>query len=530
MKKQLLLLLILAVCSVFTLNAQRYLTPQFTEVTKTTAIYGQNYTALTLSVTGHTARQPLVCDIYQPTGDAATGRPAMIFIPTGNFLPKSVRRSPTGDRTDSIAVEMCNRFTKLGYVSMAIDYRQGWNPIASQQTDRIYGLINAAYRAIQDGRSAVRYLKANAAALKIDTTRIMVIGEGTGGYIAMGMAALDKYSEILTTRYPAGKFTIASGGNVIPMVIEQYNGNINGTAPDTATKSPVGYPYPVGDTLHIPNLPANTSNYRLTVNIGGALGDITWLDALSTPIISIAAPHDQNAPYRDGVLGVPIGGGVSLPVVQVQGSHWVSLKADTLGINAQFSKLKATSDPYKALVAARNGAGGFAATYASGLFPIVGRSTNDSSPYQWWSKDTTLATNKFGLDSASLANNPGMSDIKAKLYVDSMMTFILPRACVAMGLTCASLVSSTEELLNANSTKLVIAPNPAEKFITFESDATNPIQGVEIFDLSGRSMKQVRNINNHFYQMDRGTLPNGLYIAKVKFEGGILSKKIILEQ
>ena len=165
MKKQLLLLL-LAFCSVLTLNAQRYLTPQFTEVTKTTAIYGQNYTALTLSVTGHTARQPLVCDIYQPTGDAATGRPAMIFIPTGNFLPKSVRRSPTGDRNDSIAVEMCNRFAKLGYVSMAIDYRQGWNPIASQQTDRIYGLINAAYRAIQDGRSAVRYLKANAAATR----------------------------------------------------------------------------------------------------------------------------------------------------------------------------------------------------------------------------------------------------------------------------------------------------------------------------------------------------------------------------
>ena len=89
MKKQLLFLLILAFCSVSTLNAQRYLTPQFTDVTKTTVAYGQNYTALTLSVTGHTARQPLGCDIYQPTGDAGTGRPAMIFIPTGNFLPKS---------------------------------------------------------------------------------------------------------------------------------------------------------------------------------------------------------------------------------------------------------------------------------------------------------------------------------------------------------------------------------------------------------------------------------------------------------
>ena len=522
MKKR-LLLFVLAFASILTLNAQRYLTPQFTGVTKSTAIYGQNFTALTLSVTGHTARQPLVCDIYQPTGDAVTNRPAMIMIPTGNFLPKSVRKSPTGDRTDSIVVEMCNRFAKLGYVSMAIDYRQGWNPIASQQTDRIYGLINAAYRGIQDARAAVRYLKANATALKIDTTRIMVIGEGTGGYIALGMASLDKYSEILTTQYPQGKFTISAGGNVIPMVIEAYNGNINGTAPDTATKSPAGYPYPVGDTLHVPNWPANTSNYRLTVNMGGAVGDITWFDASSTPIISIAAPHDQNAPYRDGVLGVPIGGGVSLPVVQVQGSNWISLKADSLGINNAFKKLTAAYDPYKSLVTTRNG------TYASGLFPIIGRTTNnDSAPYQWWSTDTS-ATNPYGRDSASLAGNPGMSAAKAKLYIDSIMTFIVPRACVAMALPCAGVVTSTEDLLNAETTKLSIAPNPAQNFITFESEVYNPMRSIEVYDMSGRLVRQVAKVDNHQFNMIRGALPTGMYIAKVRFEGGILSKKIVFE-
>ena len=529
MKKQRLLLLVLAFCSVFTLSAQRYLTPQFTGVDKTTAIYGQNFTVLTLSVTGHTLRQPLVCDIYQPTGDAATNRPLMIFIPTGNFLPKAARRSHTGDRTDSIAVDMCTRFAKMGYVTASIDYRLGWNPIAQQQIERIGGLINAAYRGIQDARSAVRYFKANATALKIDTTRIMVIGEGTGGYIAMGMTSLDKYSEILTTQYPQGKFTVSSGGNIVPMVIEAYNGNIWGTAPDTATRSPSFYPYPVGDTLHVPNHAARTSNYRLTVNMGGALGDITWLDSASTPIISIAAPHDQNAPYRDGVLGVPIGNGVTLPVVQVQGSHWVSLKADSLGINNAFKKLTAAYDPYKNLVAARNGASGFAAAYASGLFPIIGRSTNDSSPYQWWSTDTTIATNKFGRDSASLANNPGMSATKAALYIDSIMTFIAPRACVAMALPCAGLVTSTEDLLNANATKLTIAPNPAQSFITFESEVFNPIQAIELYDMSGRLVRQVAKVNNHNFNMMRGTLPTGMYIAKVKFEGGILSKKIVFE-
>ena len=536
--KQRLLLLVFAFCSVMTLNAQRYLTPQFTAVTKTTAIYGQNFTALTLSVTGHTLRQPLVCDIYTPTGDVATARPLVIFIPTGNFLPKSVRRSPTGDRNDSIAVEMCTRFAKLGYVTASIDYRLGWNPIASQQTDRIYGLINAAYRGIQDARSAVRYFKANSAALNIDTTKIMVIGEGTGGYIAMGMASLDKYSEILTTQYPQGKFTIAgAGGSVIPMVIEAYNGNINGTAPDTATRSPQGYPYPLGDTLHVPNLGSRTSNYALTVNIGGAVGDITWLDAASTPIISIAAPYDLNAPYRDGVLGVPIGGGVSLPVVNVQGSYLVSLKADTLGINNAFKKLTAAYDPYKSLVAARNGiyansspfTTGVSAAYASGLFPIIGRNTNnDSSPYQWWSKDTTIATNKFGLDSASLAGNPGMSAAKAALYIDSMMTFITPRACVVMNLPCAGLVTGTEDLLNSSTTKLFASPNPSKTAVTFESEVFNPMQAIQLFDMAGRQVMQVK-VNSHNYTLQRNGLAPGLYVAKVKFEGGILTKKIVFE-
>jgi hypothetical protein len=75
-----------------------------------------------------------------------------------------------------------------------------------------------------------------------------------------------------------------------------------------------------------------------------------------------------------------------------------------------------------------------------------------------------------------------------------------------------------------------VAPNPAQKYVTFESDVYNPIQAIDVFDLSGRSVLQARNIKNHFYQLDRGSLPNGLYIAKVKFEGGILTKKIVLEQ
>jgi hypothetical protein len=529
MIKQRLLFMALILCNVFTLHAQRYLSPQFTGVTKTVGVtYGQNFTALTLSSTGHTSRQPLVCDIYTPTGDTATRRPLVIYLPGGNFLPKASRRSPLGSRTDSSCTEFATRFAQLGYVSAVIDYRLFWNPIASQQTDRIFGLINAFYRGVQDGRTAIRFFKKNATTYNIDTNRIMVMGEGTGGYLSYAMATLDRYSELLTTQYPQGKFTtIGANGALIPMVTEALNGNINGSAPDTATISKVA-PYPIGDTLHVPNHPANTSNYRFTINLGGGIADITWLDANSTPMACIGVPLNVATPYRAGIVNVEVGNNVLLAVAEVQGPLWAAFKADTLGLNPGFAKLTAAYDPYKSLVAPRNALFGFPATYSPTLLPILGRSMADVFPYTWWSKDTTIATNKFGLDSASLAANPGMSPEKARAYIDTIMRFIVPRACIGMALPCAGVVTSTEELLNNNTTPLTASPNPAKTAIVFESEVVNPIQAIQLFDMSGRQVAYAK-VNGHTFTLMRNGLPAGMYIAKVKFEGGILSRKVVFE-
>jgi hypothetical protein len=536
MKKRSILVFSLIVSTFVNLQAQRYLTPQFTDVTRSTAIYGQNFTVLPLLAGGRLTRQPLVCDIYQANGDTLSRRPLMIFLPTGNFLPKSVRRNPMGDRRDSVAVEMCTRFAKLGYVTASVDYRQGWNPIATPEASRTAGLINAAYRGIQDARTAIRYFKLQAAALKIDTSRIMVVGEGTGAYISLGTATLDKYSEILLTQYPQGKFLTVVGGTPVPMVLEAYNGNVWGTKPDTATISPPGFPYPVGDTLFVPNYGNVSSAHRLTVNMGGALGDLSWLDTLSTPLISVACPHDQNAPYRDAVLGVGVGGGQTLPVLRAQGSHWVSQKADSLGVNNVFKKLTPAYDPYKAISRSRHDTryyndsfNVYGPGYATGLFPIIGRSRNDSAPYQWWSTDTNYITNPWGRDSAALAGNPGMSAAKARLYLDSIMTFIVPRACLGLDLKpCAGLVSGTREVL-ALDAYLKLAPNPATDEVRFESEEINPMRSIELYDMSGRLVVKQDNINLSNYTLPRNGVPHGMYVAKVRFDSGVLAKKLMFE-
>jgi dienelactone hydrolase len=524
--KKTLLLLFATISLCMSLNAQRYLTPQFSGATRSTVVYGSNFTVLTLSVPtiARTSRQPLQADIYQPTGDTLSRRPLVIFVPTSNFLPKSARLSPTGDRVDSVAVEMCTRFARLGYISASIDYRHGWNPIASTQTERVYTLINAAYRGIQDVRAAVRYFKANANTLRVDTNRIMLVGDGTGGYLTMGAATLDRYAKIFTTSLPQGKFTtLNAAGAVIPMVIEAVNGNINGT---NLAIAPAGVPgIPTGDTLNWPNNPANTSNIQMQVNLGGAVGDFTWVDSSSARSVSIACPHDRNAPYRTGVLLVPIGNGQALPVVEVQGSHWMALRADSFGVNRPFSRIVAARDPYRSLVAARNNAYGFGNTTATGLLPLIGRSLDDSAPWQWWSTDTTRQ--QWGNCATCLAGNPGMSEAKARLYIDSIMTFVIPRACVGLNLPCAGVVTSTEDLLK--DVKFSVAPNPAYTMVTLESEATNPMQAIEVYNMAGQAVQTIKNVNNHQFQLQRNGLPAGVYIVKVKFEGGILSRKVVFE-
>ncbi len=543
MKKLFLLLFTFAVL-ITNMQAQDFYTPKFTGATVTSNVkYGANYTVLTLSVTGHTTLQPLLCDIYTPKGDTTSTarRPLVIYFPTGNFLGGAILKNPLGDKTDSCPTEICTRLAKLGYVAVAANYRLGWNPFASSQTGKIAGLLQASYRGIQDARSAIRFFKANAGIYNIDTNKIVLWGEGTGGYITLGASTLDNEAKISSTVQPVGKFLTAVGldanGKPIlaPVVNSKVDGDIYGTTA-TVSPGPTSYPLtaaPAGDGLSAINTPGPSSNFAMSVNLGGALGDISWLDKNSTPIVSIQCPNDKFAPYTSFVLQVNTPTGPQ-PVIEVQGAYLVQTKADTLGTNAAFSKVIDKYNPYKTLSGPRSGGiAGAGTKNPTGLFAALGGSDNDTAPWQFWS-----LTQTYGKDSASLAGSIGMTaeltvagtgKARANLYIDSIMTFTVPRMCVVLNLPCKGVVTSTEELLQASANKLTIAPNPAISAITFESEVFNPIHAIEIYDLSGRQMVQINNINSAVYNLQRNAIPSGMYIAKVKFEGGILTKKVLFQ-
>lgn len=79
-----------------------------------------------------------------------------------------------------------------------------------------------------------------------------------------------------------------------PMVVPAYHGDIEGKdltiAPDGA------FGLPAGDTTNYPNVVEYSSDFNLCVNVGGALGDISWVDENTVPIITVQSAFDIFAP------------------------------------------------------------------------------------------------------------------------------------------------------------------------------------------------------------------------------------------
>jgi len=512
-------------------NAQRYLTEVFDEVTVTTDVtYGQNVTVITVSDTTINAPtlQQLVMDVYEPAGDTENDRPLIINIHTGNFLPQGTNGGVSGVRTDSITVELATRFARMGYVVANIDYRLGWNPLDPDAEERRSGLINAAYRGIQDSRTAIRFFKQDA--LDGDNTfgvcpdNIGMIGNGTGGYVVLGAATINNFEELLLP-----KFFNANTG--FPMVIEEING-------DPFAIQDGFLPLPNGELLQlcVANFPEYDSDFDIAINMGGALGDTSWMTADDRPIISFQVPDDPFAPYLEGDLIVPTTGEF---VVEVQGAGVNLVRANDLGLNDVFIDANIDDDFTTAANAVNGG--------LEGLYPVhrpcppsffpPNAPQCEASPWEWWDfafwgqvphpscPPGTFPDCNFSVINAN--SNQMASPNQGRTYADTIIGYSAPRIFAAMELdmACQSFVA-VEEVLNADLVGLSVAPNPATTDIVFSSNEASPIETVEFYNLAGQLMRVV-NVNGNSVRMDRGNLIDGIYFAKVRFEEGIVTQKII---
>jgi acetyl esterase/lipase len=117
-------------------------------------------------------------DLYQPSGDTVSRRPAVVYVHGGGFSH--------GDK--SAGGNFARYFAQRGYVAVSINYRLLAPLGCGGQDPPPPECASAALAAQHDAQAAVRWLRANAAARRVDPDRIGMAG-GSAGAITSLLAA-----------------------------------------------------------------------------------------------------------------------------------------------------------------------------------------------------------------------------------------------------------------------------------------------------------------------------------------------------
>lgn len=190
----------------FSLNAQQWMDEKYAYDSIMNVTYGSSTNFL-----GETESHEM--DIYLPICGDSLGisrRPLLLFIHGGAFL--------SGNKDETNIQNLCKRFAKRGYVTAALNYRLGFvsDDIAWTCNYPNYSCVfatdsaewfRAYYRAIQDGKGALRYLINRNNDYRIDTNNVFLAGESAGAFISLGISLLDT---------PAEKFPEAFATNSVP--------------------------------------------------------------------------------------------------------------------------------------------------------------------------------------------------------------------------------------------------------------------------------------------------------------------------
>lgn len=115
----------------------------------------------------------LFMEIYSPKVPNNTNKPIMVFFFGGGWKSGSLNQlRPHAEY-----------FAKRGLATALVDYRvmerNGTSPFAS----------------LRDAKSAIRYIRANAEKLGIDSEKIIVAGGSAGGHLAAATAVIEGYNE-----------------------------------------------------------------------------------------------------------------------------------------------------------------------------------------------------------------------------------------------------------------------------------------------------------------------------------------------
>jgi len=418
---------------------QRYVDEVFTNFTvDSNNVYCTNLSVIAASAgipylpTGVAPQAPaLAFDLYEPDGDTVAERPLIIMLGTGTFLPIIRNGNPTGMRQDFATTQICKSFAKRGYVVANLEYRRGWSPNAPTQAERAASIMKAVFRAMQDTKSAVRFFRKDYAQTNqwgIDTSRIILCGQGSGGWVALGYASVDKLAEIQLEKF--------LDDNALPLIDTAVIGDWNG----------------YGGTQNMPSNLGYSNDIHMVCNMGGAMGDLSWLEAGDVPMVSVHCPTDPIATYTTGTVSIASIGTIT---TDISGSYDVTKKANLLGNNDLFDIVNNCNDPYTTaaavasinavgiVIAAGNDSNQIVGEPIPNVFPYNTGNLYESSPWDFWDSTTTVnialamgLPASAGTDAhmSNIATNPNMSLAKSTAYIDTTLGYFCRRIVRATNL------------------------------------------------------------------------------------------------
>ncbi len=445
----------------------------------------------------NTESRPLLMDIFIPQADTVNYRPAIIFAHSGAFL--------IGSRKADDMIAFCDSFARRGYVTATIDYRMGMGSTVS----RFLGIptsikiehsngYRSAYRAGQDARAAIRFLKHNAQNYGIDTTKIFFAGSSAGGILGLYNIYNDKPGEfgdaILEFPYL---------GTIDQVGVQGYDGKADAV-----------------------------------VSMWGALQDTKYIENEDTPLFLIHGTDDPIVPFKKGIpldSVVPENPILSFTMPETYGSYCV----DTALTNRNI----------------------YHETYfqEGGIHEFYGTDTGtfyENGPTQYWDTIQNKITRFFfhlfqpeadfdySVTNLSVDFLNTSSAIKYSLwdfgdgttgsgkefnhiyaeqgtYKVHLTTCNQNMACdtITKNVTTGTPVSA--DILPIN--QVVIYPNPVKDRL-YISGVADSFEAV-IYDVSGRNY--FRNENIQHSSIDVSSLQNGFYFIKIKIENQSIVRKFI---
>ena len=433
------------------------------------------------SLESSTSSQNLLMDIYKPTGDTFALRPAIIFAHSGGFF--------SGSRSVNDMTTFCDLLAKKGYVTATIDYRLGFSIVDNVPLRS----ARAVYRGIQDGRSAVRYLRANAALYGIDPNKIYFIGSSAGSFIALHSIYLDT-----------------------PEV------------PSYASSTPDLGPLDSGSNLSFNGKP------DAVVSMWGAVQSTSIITAENnTPVFLIHGEADTTVPFN---TGSPFGYS-SMPVTD--GSNPINTRLDVLGminketyfVPGQGHELYGTTNGTWT-----NGVGGN--TYWPIVFnkivQFLWKQHKPLADYSWTANslsvnysDTSTGSLAwwwdFGDGTYSNSQNPNHTyytagTYQAKLYVENNIKSWdeITKTVVV------NVLSNSQQTLNNFS----VVPNPTTNSIFVNWKSNFDLIQYQISDIAGKIISS-SSLSNNANEIPMNNYSNGMYFLKLSTEDSNQIIKII---